>query len=106
MTPDTCTLERHAVYTFRARWADRWRTRRVLLAGDSAHLMPPFAGQGLCSGIRDPTNLTWKLDLVLRGLAGQGASWTPMAQNAPTTSNTPSPCPWPWARSSASANGI
>ncbi len=59
------TLERHAVYTFQARWVDRWRDRCVLLAGDAAHQMPPFAGQGMCSGIRDAANLAWKLDLVL-----------------------------------------
>ena len=69
MTPQTCRIERHAVYTFQARWADRWRTGRVLLAGDAAHQMPPFAGQGMCSGIRDAANLAWKLDLVLRGVA-------------------------------------
>ena len=72
LTPDNSVLERHALYTFQARWADRWRDGRLLLAGDSAHLMPPFAGQGMCSGIRDAANLAWKLDLVLRGLAGPG----------------------------------
>jgi len=67
--PDNSRLERHAVYRFQARWVEEWRRGRILLAGDAAHQTPPFAGQGLCSGLRDAANLAWKLDLVLRGLA-------------------------------------
>jgi 2-polyprenyl-6-methoxyphenol hydroxylase-like FAD-dependent oxidoreductase len=67
--PETATLERYALYTFAASLVERWRDGRVLLAGDAAHQMPPFAGQGLCSGLRDAANLAWKLDLVLGGHA-------------------------------------
>jgi 2-polyprenyl-6-methoxyphenol hydroxylase-like FAD-dependent oxidoreductase len=70
LAPGNADLERHTVYTFQARWADRWRHGRILIAGDAAHLMPPFAGQGMCSGVRDAANLAWKLDLVLSGRAG------------------------------------
>jgi hypothetical protein len=72
ITPVTAKLERHTVYTFQARWCDTWRRGRLLLAGDSAHLMPPFAGQGMCSGLRDAVNLAWKLGLVLDGRAHDG----------------------------------
>lgn len=61
------TVEREAVYGFHARVADRWRAGRVLLAGDAAHVMPPFGGQGLAAGARDAANLAWKLEAVLRG---------------------------------------
>ena len=67
--PGNATIERHTVYTFQARWVESWRRGRLMIAGDAAHLMPPFAGQGMCAGMRDASNLAWKLDLVLQGKA-------------------------------------
>ena len=64
---DQLELARVAEYTFRAQLADRWRDRNVFLLGDAAHLTPPFIGQGLCAGVRDSMNLSWKLAGVLSG---------------------------------------
>jgi 3-(3-hydroxy-phenyl)propionate hydroxylase len=63
------TPDRVAIYTFRARLAERFRVGNIFLAGDAAHLAPPLFGQGLCAGMRDIANLVWKLRLVARGLA-------------------------------------
>lgn len=64
---DTVEIRRAAVYQFHAAIADRWRTGRVLLAGDAAHQTPPFLGQGMNAGMRDVINLSWKLPLVIEG---------------------------------------
>ena len=64
VTPEQ--VERAVTYRFHGLNADEWRRGRAFLLGDAAHMMPPFAGQGLNSGIRDAANLTWKLAAVLR----------------------------------------
>jgi 3-(3-hydroxy-phenyl)propionate hydroxylase len=67
ITPQDAEIERSAVYTFRSVIAKRWREEKLLLAGDSAHQMPPFLGQGMCAGIRDAANLAWKLARIIEG---------------------------------------
>jgi len=64
--PERVTIARSTVYTFRNSHAAQWKKDRVFLLGDAAHLIPPFMGQGLCSGLRDAANLTWKLAMALR----------------------------------------
>ncbi|TWR86929.1 bifunctional 3-(3-hydroxy-phenyl)propionate/3-hydroxycinnamic acid hydroxylase [Pseudomonas saxonica] len=67
--PDRIELIRSRVYTHNARLAGRFRDGRVLLAGDAAHIMPVWQGQGYNSGMRDASNLAWKLSRVVKGLA-------------------------------------
>jgi 3-(3-hydroxy-phenyl)propionate hydroxylase len=69
LAPGDAEIRRSTVYEFHGVVAAPWRAGRVLLAGDAAHQMPPFQGQGLCAGIRDVANLAWKLALVERGRA-------------------------------------
>ncbi|NDZ80926.1 NAD(P)-binding protein [Streptomyces sp. SID10853] len=69
-TITSAQVERSVTYRFNALVADRWRTGRSFLLGDAAHMMPPFAGQGLNSGVRDAANLCWKIATILDGRAG------------------------------------
>ncbi|MDB4213864.1 bifunctional 3-(3-hydroxy-phenyl)propionate/3-hydroxycinnamic acid hydroxylase [Octadecabacter sp.] len=67
LTPETAELERSAVYRFQAQYADQWVAGRCMIAGDAAHLMPPFAGEGMCAGLRDAVALGWRLTGILDG---------------------------------------
>lgn len=67
--PENVDYIRKRVYTHNARLAATFRQGRVLLAGDAAHIMPVWQGQGYNSGIRDANNLGWKLAMVVKGLA-------------------------------------
>lgn len=66
ITPDEGLIRRKAVYHFESKLAENWQSGRAFVAGDAAHLMPPFMGQGMCTGIRDAANLGWKLAAVLK----------------------------------------
>ncbi|MGR7024403.1 bifunctional 3-(3-hydroxy-phenyl)propionate/3-hydroxycinnamic acid hydroxylase [Geodermatophilus sp. URMC 62] len=74
---------RAAEYVHRAQVADRWRRGRVLLAGDAAHLTPPFVGQGLGLGLRDVHQLAWKVAAVVGGTAGEELLDTHQAEREP-----------------------
>lgn len=70
--PGEATLWRAAAYRFHGLVAERWRAGRVLLAGDAAHMTPPFMAQGMVQGLRDAANLAWKLARVLQQGAPDG----------------------------------
>ncbi|MGH3296794.1 MAG: FAD-dependent monooxygenase [Trebonia sp.] len=76
-------VERAVIYTFNGLVADQWRRGNVFLAGDAAHMMPPFAGQGLNSGLRDVANLSWKLAGVLSGRLASAALDSYQAERRP-----------------------
>ena len=69
LTPESGTIHRKTIYTFESSVTSSWREGRVFLLGDAAHTTPPYLGQGMCAGIRDAVNLTWKVVAVLAGQA-------------------------------------
>ena len=83
LTPEDAELERAVCYTFHSAIAERWRSGRLLIAGDSAHQTPPFLGQGMCAGVRDAANLAWKLARVLRGQADDALLDTYESERSP-----------------------
>jgi 3-(3-hydroxy-phenyl)propionate hydroxylase len=69
ITDDHVKILRAVIYSHHVRVADRWRVGNIFLAGDAAHAMPPWIGQGMSAGVRDVANLCWKLATVARGQA-------------------------------------
>lgn len=84
---DQATIVRHKVYPFRSLLENTWRKGRMLIAGDAAHVMPPFMGQGMCAGLRDDWNLAWKLNLVLDGKADDSLLDTYQLERRPHVSD-------------------
>ena len=83
LDPSMGRIDRSAVHVFESSTASDWRRGRVFLIGDAAHTMPPFMGQGMCSGIRDGLNLAWKLKAVIRGQASPALLETYETERAP-----------------------
>lgn len=86
--PAAYEVDRVVVYTFHALLADAWHNDGLLIAGDAAHQMPPFLGQGMCSGLRDAVDLGWKLGLVASGQARRSLLDTYSAERKPHVAQT------------------
>lgn len=59
-------IHRQKTYERYYRYADTFQKGNVFLLGDAAHMIPPYGGQGLCSGLRDALNISWKLGVVIK----------------------------------------
>ena len=88
LTYSDARIVRSAVYRFHAVVAPEMQKGNVFLAGDSAHQMPPFLGQGLNSGMRDAMNLAWKLAFVSKGAATTALLDTYSTERVPHVRNT------------------
>jgi 3-(3-hydroxy-phenyl)propionate hydroxylase len=83
ISPDNVQILGFACYSHHVRFADRWQVGRIFLAGDAAHAMPPWIGQGMCAGVRDVANLCWKLGAVLNGSLPDSVLDTYQAERLP-----------------------
>jgi 3-(3-hydroxy-phenyl)propionate hydroxylase len=83
VTDANVEILRAVIYSHHVRVADRWRVGRILLAGDAAHAMPPWIGQGMSAGVRDAANLCWKIAAVLKGQAPESLLDTYQAERTP-----------------------
>jgi 3-(3-hydroxy-phenyl)propionate hydroxylase len=83
ITDANVEILRAVIYSHHVRVADRWRVGRILLAGDAAHAMPPWIGQGMSAGVRDAANLCWKLAAVVNGAAPESLLDTYQAERKP-----------------------
>lgn len=83
ITEEHVKILRAVIYSHHVRVADRWRVGRVFLAGDAAHAMPPWIGQGMSAGVRDAANLCWKLAAVVRGQAPESLLDSYQAERKP-----------------------
>lgn len=83
ITAEHVKILRAVTYSHHVRVAERWRVGRVFLAGDAAHAMPPWIGQGMSAGVRDVANLCWKLTAVLRGQAPESLLDSYQAERKP-----------------------
>lgn len=83
VTHEDVDIHQWAFYKHHERMAERWRDERVFLVGDAAHLMPPWAGSGMQSGMRDAYDISWKIARVLDGTAPAGLLDTYEAERRP-----------------------
>lgn len=83
ITDANVEILRAVIYSHHVRVADRWRVGRVFLAGDAAHAMPPYIGQGMSAGVRDAANLCWKLAAVVQEQSPESLLDTYQAERKP-----------------------
>lgn len=88
LKPGEAKIWRAASYRFHGLVANAWRRERIFLAGDAAHMTPPFMAQGMVSGMRDAHNLAWKLTRVLQGRSPQSLLDTYMQERRPHVRQT------------------